>query len=84
MKVLARAHQHVGRQRRDFHHKTALILLRNYDTISLEDLRVTNMMRNRCLSSTTINAVDNRQMPTNTATSAFGSKARSQSGLHTF
>ncbi len=44
---LARAHQTVKRQRADFHHKTALHLLRNYDAIALEDLRVANMVRNR-------------------------------------
>lgn len=44
---LQRAHQHVQRQRRAFHHKTALALLRQYDTISLEDVRVANMVRHR-------------------------------------
>jgi putative transposase len=47
---LARAHQTVKRQRADFHHKTALALLRQYDTIYLEDLRVANMVRNRHLA----------------------------------
>src|SRR5262249_28978244 len=46
IKLLARKHQKVQRQRRDFHHKTALTLLRAYDTIYLEDLRVANMVRN--------------------------------------
>jgi putative transposase len=46
----ARAHQHVKRQRADHHHKTALALLRQYDTIYLEDLRVANMVRNRHLA----------------------------------
>jgi putative transposase len=45
-----RKHQHVRRQRTDFHHKTALDLLRAYDTISLEDLRVANMVRNHHLA----------------------------------
>ena len=47
---LQRAHQTVQRQRADHHHKTALMLLRQYDTISLEDLRVANMVRNRRLA----------------------------------
>ena len=47
---LQRAHQTVKRQRADFHHKTALKLLRQYDAISLEDLRVANMVRNRHLA----------------------------------
>jgi putative transposase len=48
--VLAKAHQTVRRQRQDFHHKTALTLLRQYDTVYLEDLRVANMVRNRHLA----------------------------------
>ena len=44
--LLKRKHQTVRRQRRDFHHKAALALLRQYDTIYLEDLRVANMVRN--------------------------------------
>ncbi len=48
--MLQRAHQTVKRQRLDFHHKTALNLLRQYDTIYLEDLRVANMVRNRRLA----------------------------------
>ncbi len=47
---LQRAHQTVQRQRADFHHKTALTLLRQYDTLYLEDLRVANMVRNRHLA----------------------------------
>jgi putative transposase len=47
---LAKAHQTVKRQRADFHHKTALALLHQYDTIYLEDLRVANMVRNHHLA----------------------------------
>ncbi len=47
---LQRAHQTVKRQRADFHHKTALALLRDYDTVYLEDLRVANLVRNRYLA----------------------------------
>jgi putative transposase len=36
----------VRRQRQDSQHKTALSLLRTYDTMYLEDLRVANMARN--------------------------------------
>jgi putative transposase len=43
--VLARKHQKVRRQRTDFHHKTALALVREYDTIYLEDLQVANLSR---------------------------------------
>jgi putative transposase len=48
--LLAKAHQHVKRQRADRHHKTALTLVRAYDTIYLEDLRVANLVRNRHLA----------------------------------
>jgi putative transposase len=48
--MLQRAYQHVKRQRADFHQKTALKLLRQYDVIYLEDLQVANMVRNRHLA----------------------------------
>jgi putative transposase len=48
--VLAKAHQTVRRQRADFHHKTALALVREYDTIYHEDLRVANMVKNHHLA----------------------------------
>jgi putative transposase len=48
--LLKRTHQKVARQRGDFHHKTALALLRQYDVISLEDLQVRNLVRNHRLA----------------------------------
>src|SRR5260221_6873897 len=48
--LLRRKHQTIQRQRRDFHHKVALALLRRYDVISLEDLQVRNMARNHHLA----------------------------------
>ena len=48
--LLGKQHQTVKRQRADFHHKTARMLLRQYDTIYLEDLRVANLVRNRHLA----------------------------------
>lgn len=48
--LLAKAHQTVRRQRTDFHHKTARQLVREYDTIYHEDLRVSNMVRNHHLA----------------------------------
>jgi putative transposase len=41
-----RAHQKIARQRRDFHHKTALSLLKQYDTVYYEDLQVANLVHN--------------------------------------
>jgi putative transposase len=48
--MLARKHQQVQRQRTDFHHTTALALLRQCDTMYLEELQVRNMVRNRHLA----------------------------------
>jgi putative transposase len=48
--VLAKAHQTVRRQRQDFHHKTALQLVQQSDTIYHEDLRVRNMVKNHHLA----------------------------------
>jgi putative transposase len=50
VQLLARKHQQVRRQRQDFHHKTALALLRAYDMIYLEDLQVANMVSSLHLS----------------------------------
>jgi len=46
VRLLQRAHQKIARQRRDFHHKTALLLLKQYDTVYFEDLQVANMVQN--------------------------------------
>ena len=48
--LLAKAHQHIARQRRDFHHKEARKLVQAYDVIYHEDLRVANMVRNHHLA----------------------------------
>jgi putative transposase len=45
VQVLARKHQHVQRQRADFHHKTALALVRAYDTIYVEAIQPANLSR---------------------------------------
>jgi putative transposase len=48
--LLARTHQKVRRQRQDFHHKTALALVRTNDTIYHEELQTANMVRNHHLA----------------------------------
>jgi putative transposase len=48
--LLARAHQHIKRQRADHHHKTALALLRAYDLLYLEDLRIATLVWNHHLA----------------------------------
>jgi putative transposase len=46
----ARQYQTVKRQRADFHHKVSRQLFQTYDTIYLEDLQVSNLVRNRRLA----------------------------------
>jgi putative transposase len=41
--VVANRHRKVANCRRDFHHKTALGLVRNYDLLAVEDLSIANM-----------------------------------------
>ncbi len=48
--LLAKAHQHIHNQRHDFHHQEARKLVRQYDVIYYEDLRVANMVRNHSLA----------------------------------
>jgi putative transposase len=48
--LLAKAHQTVRRQRADFHHKTALALVKAHDVIYHEDLQVRTMVRNHHLA----------------------------------
>lgn len=55
-KLLAKKHQKVKRQRRDFQHKTALALVRQYDTISIENLQVANMAQNGHLAKSIYDA----------------------------
>jgi putative transposase len=43
--VLAKQHQHVRRQRQDFHHKMALDLVRAYDVIYVEAIQPANLSR---------------------------------------
>jgi putative transposase len=50
VQLLAKAHQNVRRQRMDFHHKTALALVRQYDVIYHEDLQVRNLVKNHALA----------------------------------
>jgi putative transposase len=55
-KLVAKKHQKIQRQRQYFHHQTALALVRNYDVIYLEDLRVANLVRNRRLAKSIADA----------------------------
>jgi putative transposase len=50
VKLLAKAHQQVRRQRQDFHHKAARHLVRQFDAIYHEELQVANMLKNHHLA----------------------------------
>jgi putative transposase len=56
VRLFAKAHQRVARQRRDFHHKTALALVRENDTIYHEDLQPANMVKNHHLAKSITDA----------------------------
>jgi putative transposase len=45
--LLAKQHDRVARVRRDFHHKTALDLVRRFDRIAIEDLNVKGLAQMR-------------------------------------
>lgn len=48
--VVAKVHEKIKNQRNDYLHKTTTEIIRNYDTIVVEDLNVSGMMKNRKLS----------------------------------
>jgi putative transposase len=48
--LLAKAHQHIANQRRDFHHREAAKLVKAYDRIAYEDLQMANMVKNHHLA----------------------------------
>ena len=50
MTLLAKAHQKVRRPRQDFHHKTALALVQQHDTMYHEDLQPANMGKHHRLA----------------------------------
>jgi putative transposase len=54
--LLAKAHQHIRNQRRDFHHQEAHKLVRAYDVIYYEELRVRNMVQNHHLAKSIADA----------------------------
>jgi putative transposase len=54
--LLAKAHQHVRNQRRNFHYQEACKLVQQYDAIYYEDLRVRNMVRNHRLAKSIADA----------------------------
>ncbi|MEG4801314.1 MULTISPECIES: RNA-guided endonuclease InsQ/TnpB family protein [unclassified Microcoleus] len=53
---VARIHQRIARNRKDFHYKTAYQLTRKYDLIAVEDLKVRNLARNSRLAKSILDA----------------------------
>lgn len=53
---IARIHQRIQRQRKDFHYKVAHKLVREYDLICVEDLQVRNLARNSKLAKSILDA----------------------------
>lgn len=49
-------HHHVKKQRRDYAHKLSYTLVKHYDLIALEQLKVKNMVRNKHLSKSILDA----------------------------
>lgn len=47
---LAVLHERVANQRRDFLHKTSSNIVKNHDTICIEDLNIKGMIKNHCLA----------------------------------
>lgn len=50
VKLLAKKHLKVKRQREDFHHKVGLNLIRRYDDLAVEDLNIKGMVKNPSLA----------------------------------
>jgi putative transposase len=56
VRMVQRQHERVANQRKDFLNKLAHRLIVRYDRIALEDLRITNMVRNRHLAKSILDA----------------------------
>jgi putative transposase len=56
LRAVQRQHEHVANQRADFLHKLSADLVRRFDAIALEDLRVTHMVKNHHLSKSILDS----------------------------
>jgi putative transposase len=74
VKLLAKAHLKVKRQRRDFQHKEALSLVQHYDTIYYEDLQTANMLRNHHLAKSISDAAWSQFLAILVFTAAYAGK----------
>src|SRR5262245_3685463 len=50
VRLLRRQHQKVARQRADFHHQTALKIIREFDAVVIEDLNISGLLKNHHLA----------------------------------
>ena len=48
--VVALIHEHIRNQRQDYLHKISSFLVKNYDTICMEDLNVSGMIKNHTVA----------------------------------
>jgi putative transposase len=53
---LQRQHEHIANQRRDYAHKVSTRLVQHCDAIAIEDLQITNMVKNKHLSKSILDA----------------------------
>ncbi len=56
LRAVQRQQEHVANQRRDTLHKLSTELVRGYDLIAVEDLRITNMVKNKHLSKSILDS----------------------------
>lgn len=56
LRAVQKQHEHVASQRKDFLNKLAHDLVKDYDAIALEDLRIMNMVRNKHLSKSILDS----------------------------
>lgn len=54
--TVQRQHQHIKNQRKDFFDKLVYDLIQHYDVIVIEDLKITNMVKNHHLSKSILDA----------------------------
>lgn len=54
VRLLAKKHEKIKRQRADFHHKTALNIVREFDAIAVEDLNIAGMVKNHHLAKSIV------------------------------
>jgi len=54
--IVAKVHQRIRFQRKDFNHKLSTNLVDNYDHVVFEKLQIQNMLKNHCLAKSIVDA----------------------------